>query len=266
MQDESFDSRDDASLPVPVQVGLAAMRARGPSPEAVERLRAGLGLAGPSGPEQPPEPSPPHPASSPVEPPPAPTILSLPILKSASAVLLAAVVGGLLWFATRPPSPAAVFPSGSSATSAPSLPTLAASSSPQIVQPPVSSASVLDEPKIVRPAESKPASAVPSELDLIQQAQRALHSHPQRTLSLCREHARRYPHGMLAQEREVLMVEALQRLGHDEEAKDRSRAFLKDNPDSAHRKKIEHVTGQPSSSSSAPAHRPSDAPKSKRHE
>jgi len=49
MQDESFDSRDDASLPVPVQVGLAAMRARGPSPEAVERLRAGLGLAGPSG-------------------------------------------------------------------------------------------------------------------------------------------------------------------------------------------------------------------------
>ena len=45
MQDESFDSRDDASLPVPVQVGLAAMRARGPSPEAVERLRAGLASA-----------------------------------------------------------------------------------------------------------------------------------------------------------------------------------------------------------------------------
>jgi hypothetical protein len=47
---------------------------------------------------------------------------------------------------------------------------------------------------------------------------------------------------MLAQERDVLAVEALQRMGRQAEAHEESRSFLQKNPDTAHRNKVEHLT------------------------
>jgi hypothetical protein len=95
-----------------------------------------------------------------------------------------------------------------------------------------------------RRAESS-ASASPtgeSEVQLIGRAQQLVRSQPQAALALCREHARKFPKGMLVQEREVLIVEALQRMGQEEEARKKSESFLKENPDTALRNKVEHLT------------------------
>ncbi len=83
----------------------------------------------------------------------------------------------------------------------------------------------------------------PSETQLIGRAQVLIHTHPQQALRLCEEHARRYPNGMLAQEREVLMVEALKRTGRDREAAEASEQLLQTNPDTAHRNKIKVLIG-----------------------
>jgi hypothetical protein len=47
---------------------------------------------------------------------------------------------------------------------------------------------------------------------------------------------------MLAQEREVLTVEALHRMGKGEEAREQSRSFLENHPDTALRNRVEQLT------------------------
>jgi hypothetical protein len=78
----------------------------------------------------------------------------------------------------------------------------------------------------------------PTEADLLGSAQRALATSPGRALSLAGEHARRFPGGLLSQEREVLAIEALSRLGRTAEAKARAQRFLRTFPRSAHRTKV----------------------------
>lgn len=82
-----------------------------------------------------------------------------------------------------------------------------------------------------------------SEPDLLGQAQAALASDPGRALSLAEQHSRRFPHGVLAQEREVIAIEALSRLGRHTEAAARATRFLHAFPTSAHRSKIESIIG-----------------------
>ena len=55
---------------------------------------------------------------------------------------------------------------------------------------------------------------------------------PGRALSLCNEDAIKYPRGVLAQERELVAIEALVRLGRAPEAKARARELMKHYPDS----------------------------------
>jgi hypothetical protein len=64
-------------------------------------------------------------------------------------------------------------------------------------------------------------------------------------LSLTREHARRFPQGALAQEREVIAIEALSRLGRTEAARQRGTQFERQYPGSAHQPKVEQVTRPP---------------------
>jgi len=82
-----------------------------------------------------------------------------------------------------------------------------------------------------------------SEPDLLGQAQAALATDPGRSLSLAAQHSRRFPHGVLAQEREVIAIEALSRLGRRTEAAARAERFLQAFPASAHRSKIESIIG-----------------------
>jgi outer membrane protein assembly factor BamD (BamD/ComL family) len=96
-----------------------------------------------------------------------------------------------------------------------------------------------------RPPQAKPAAAGPSEASLLQRAQAALRGDPARALTLTQEHRRRYPHGKLSQEREVIAIEALSRLGRSSEAGKRAEDFGKSYPGSAHQKKVETSVEQP---------------------
>jgi hypothetical protein len=113
--------------------------------------------------------------------------------------------------------------------------------------PPSEAAPVAPVPTDDSPAPAKaqndaPA-ALPSELSLIRAARNALSSDPGRALSLLDRHRQLYPSGQLAEEREVLAIDALRRLGRTQEADARARRFLTAHPQSAHRARLERESG-----------------------
>jgi outer membrane protein assembly factor BamD (BamD/ComL family) len=63
-------------------------------------------------------------------------------------------------------------------------------------------------------------------------------------LTLTREHIRRFPSGALVQEREVLAIEALARLGRSSDAKHRLDAFRARFPQSPHIERLATLVGQ----------------------
>src|SRR5205814_4173983 len=60
------------------------------------------------------------------------------------------------------------------------------------------------------------------EMTLLDEAQRVLATDPQKALALCERDAKANPRGSMAQEREVLAIDALMRLGKPAEAKSRA--------------------------------------------
>lgn len=78
-----------------------------------------------------------------------------------------------------------------------------------------------------------------AEIELLRAARTALRSDPARALALTDDHRRRFAAGVLGQEREVIAVEALARLGRSEDAKRRAATFRQTFPNSAHREKVE---------------------------
>jgi hypothetical protein len=89
------------------------------------------------------------------------------------------------------------------------------------------------------------------ELGLLREAQKALASDPASALRLANRHAQRFSHGLLAQEREVVAIDALTRLGRQPEARARAARFRASHPGSAYLPRIERLVpeGAPASSS-----------------
>jgi hypothetical protein len=83
-------------------------------------------------------------------------------------------------------------------------------------------------------ADSQPTQSGETELSLLRRAQQALATDPNQALALGSLHAERFPNGLLAQERDVITIDALFRLGRRDEANARARAFLLRYPGSAH--------------------------------
>ena len=79
-----------------------------------------------------------------------------------------------------------------------------------------------------------PSDPSPTEGALLLRARQELSSDPSGALALTQEHARRFPSGTLVQEREVLAIEALARLGRSPEARRRFDAFRARFPQSPH--------------------------------
>jgi hypothetical protein len=96
-------------------------------------------------------------------------------------------------------------------------------------------------PATPRPDETSAAAPSPVEARLVLEAQEALRSSPARALELCAEHARRFPDGRLAEEREPVAIEALMRLGRAAEARARARRFLDEHPRSVHALRVHRV-------------------------
>lgn len=99
---------------------------------------------------------------------------------------------------------------------------------------------VPEEQEVPRPAPSS-ASREP-EVDFLRRAQGLLASSPSDALSMADEHPALYPRGVLVQEREVIAIDALVRLGRRAEAAARAAAFRAAFPRSAHSSRVTALT------------------------
>jgi hypothetical protein len=192
----------------------------------------------------------------------APIATGAPILSGAllGAVLGIAVVGGAWVASPRAPedaSPSAVTSASSTALPSPiSRPAVTAevtsrpenratetpkapqSALPNAPQPPPTAESANT------PVESAPSIASPpveneSEAAMLRRAQDALGASPSKALEITSQHMARFPSGNLAQEREVLAIQALLALGRAGEARARAAQFATRYPGSAHLRRIE---------------------------
>ena len=77
------------------------------------------------------------------------------------------------------------------------------------------------------------------EVQLLSDAQKTLRSDPATTLRVCNEHAKKFPGGALAQERDSLAIEALVSLGRKPEARARLARFREAYPGSGHLRKLD---------------------------
>jgi hypothetical protein len=162
--------------------------------------------------------------------------------KAGLAVLGGLVVAGGLYLASEPvprapePAPAPVpVADERKLPEAPAADTAVPDTAPSNTEP----AKPLAEPSTALPkAEGARPSLVPED-QLLEKARRALGSDPNRALALTREHARSYPSGVLAQEREFIAIEALKRLGRAGEADARRGTFEERYPQSAHRRNLD---------------------------
>jgi hypothetical protein len=128
------------------------------------------------------------------------------------------VVGGATWVLVRSRPPVGV--TATASPIAPPAPTV-------VIQPLAVSPAPPSAPRPPR------ADDLAQESALLLEARRALASgETAAALSMVRRHGRRWPHGALEQEREILLMEALARAGRPEAAQRRARAFLRRFPSS----------------------------------
>jgi hypothetical protein len=116
----------------------------------------------------------------------------------------------------------------------------------QVVLPPPPPAST---PSVVPSAAPppKPSAAPPidpaDEINLLKRAQDALSSSPAQTIALCNDHAKKFPRSAFAQERELLVIDAMNRSGQREAAIERAKRFAAAYPGSAHVRRLETMLG-----------------------
>jgi hypothetical protein len=97
-----------------------------------------------------------------------------------------------------------------------------------------------------------------TEIQLLQRAQDALGSSPSRALDLVNRHVARFPRATLGQEREVIAIDALVRLGRVGEARSRAAAFAAQFPTSAHLRRLAALV--PSTGIDSEVHKESTLP------
>jgi hypothetical protein len=96
-------------------------------------------------------------------------------------------------------------------------------------------------PPIVVPSATSTADRVDAELSLVERARDALASDPATALALADRHASEFPQGQLIEEREVIAIEALMKLGRTAEAQSRALRVLSEHPRTPYRARIERA-------------------------
>ena len=81
------------------------------------------------------------------------------------------------------------------------------------------------------------------ETRLLTEAQRALASNPTEALRLCETHRKTFTAGLLSQERDAVIVEALVKQGRLPEAKRAAAAFARSYPGSSHQRRLSDLVG-----------------------
>ncbi len=189
---------------------------------------------------------------------------ALGLTKAATALVVASTVAGgaaLSWHRTQPIEPERRAPPASlvKGNEAPHVVPLA----PAAIPTPVASArrrsstvAAATRSLAVAPVVSSepiapsapPASEVDvdEELLLLGEAQRALPKEPELALAFVRDHERRYPNGLLSQEREAVAVSALWQVGRRDEARRRAERFAEEHPRSTYVGRMRHILALPS--------------------
>jgi len=180
----------------------------------------------------------------------APLVKMAPWLTAGGLVVVAGAL--LLTSRDRAPGP----PSTPTAPSA-VVPLAPSSSAPVAVTAPQSSAELkqpvsaeLKQPAsapsaapAVRAEAGNPAvrDALADEARLLNEAHIAMATDPQTALTIVSEHAKRYPRGQLAAERELIRVQALVKLGRVREAEARARALRKSAPSTIYGERLDNI-------------------------
>ena len=94
-------------------------------------------------------------------------------------------------------------------------------------------------------AHSAIPAAAEEELRLLERANEALAYSPAQALALAEQHQRRFPVSIMDQERELIAITALDRLGRAVEARTRAESFSRTHASSIYRRQIEALLGKP---------------------
>src|SRR5687768_8474941 len=126
---------------------------------------------------------------------------------------IAASIGGPIVFRTEAP------PEASAPSSAPSASPTARSPARHETNAPPPAAPSAVKPKASASASRSVADSLGEETELLERSRQLIGSNPNGALALVEEHARRFPRGKLAIERQLIEVDALQRAGRRAEAR-----------------------------------------------
>ena len=151
-------------------------------------------------------------------------------LSGVAAYGSAAFAGPTPAISARPAAAQAVRPAPASAAPAVTAPPLPVEASTAPARAPAV-VSVASEPAA---AEAATGALPETELSLLRRARAAVVSNPAEAVRLSSRHAERFPSGLLAQEREVIAIDALVRLGRGDEARARAARFIEHYSGSAH--------------------------------
>ena len=177
-------------------------------------------------------------------------------VKATLGTLAALVVAGGVYTATRstptaPPPQAAAASVAAPAAAAPKAisttepaPVVSIDDLPKLEEPPKATASGAPAPLADTAAEPKKKRTAAEAMADLRRAQDALGSNPARVLQLIAEHRRDYPRSAFSQERDVLEIDALLRLGRRSEAIAKGEQFTKYYPKSGHRRRIDALLGR----------------------
>lgn len=228
---------------------IACARADGPSPGQLAAMRMALGLNGPQGGGEGAHPDP-------IAPKVIESALVKPILQVsakggamlAAAACLLAALGGFGAGSVRAPREARAAQSdrGRDTPRAEANPVLTNSQAatspraqPHAPEPLATAARPANHTRRTGARALIPSdNQVAEELLLLERANASLVSRPQRTLSLAREHGQRFRRGVLVEEREMLAVQALIRLGRLDDARRRAEALRAAYPQTAYGERL----------------------------
>jgi hypothetical protein len=226
--------RDDPTLPSDLRAAFAAYRDVAPSSDAREALFASLEPSLTTAPG-------------------VPSRLPRTRLWLVGLALIGVMVAGSSWRTL--PSAAPVTPNGKAPVATPAARAVVETEpSPPLVQTVVSSRASPEPVVATRRGERRrgqartrpaPASDPTAELALLTRAKRTLPSDASAALGLTREHQATFPRGTFAEEREVIAIEALARMGDTAAALRRTAAFRAAYPHSAHLERLRVVLAEP---------------------
>lgn len=171
-----------------------------------------------------------------------PLVKGLPWLIAGGAVVVA---GALTLVTQRTPTMGAA-PSAQATNSAPaaaSSEVVPAEAAPEAQTPAVAERAPAASGRHAGPAAATSSSedALAGEAKLLNQAHAAMSSDPHQAYAFASAHAKRYPRGQLAAERELIMVQALVKLGRVREAETRGRALRKSAPSRIYGERLDTI-------------------------